>query len=92
MWGCNGKALQPLTIDGEEDDTCPRRPMMDPEDATAYGELFGFANAFEHGILPEDGGLQSQPYRLMQLVRFIQNFRAECMEEKRNQPRSTHSI
>lgn len=78
----------PLTIDGEEDNTCPRRPMMDPNDANEYGVLFRFANAYSNGILPEDGGLQSQPYRLMQLIQFIENFRAECVEERRRQPRN----
>lgn len=57
--------------------------MMDPDDAHAYGILFRFANAYANGILPEDGGLNSQPDRLMNLVQYIANFRAECQEDKR---------
>jgi hypothetical protein len=75
--------LQPLILDGVEDDTCPRRPMMDPEASRAYGDLFRFASAYERGIPPEDGGIQSQPHRLMQLIQWTLVYRSECMEEQR---------
>lgn len=65
--------------------------MMGPDDAQAYGDLFRYANAYERGILPEDGGLQSQPYRLMQLIHFIEGYRHDCQEEKRTQSRSVKS-
>jgi hypothetical protein len=80
MWGCEGGATLPLTIDGEQDFTCPRRPLLD--DPAPYNELFSYANALQSGILPDDGGLQSQPHRLMQLVKLVGYFRSECAAER----------
>lgn len=87
MRGCEGNALQPIVMveAGEriEWTECPRRPIKD--DPQGYGELFVLAGAYERGMLPEDGGLQSQPYRVMRLIRLVEHFRAVCFEEKRQE-------
>jgi hypothetical protein len=89
MRGCEGNAINAMTVIengvAEEWKECPRRPIYD--DPRGYSDLFALAGAYERGVLPEDGGLQSQPYRVMRLIRLVEHFRAECFEEKRQQGR-----
>lgn len=68
-WGCDGKATVPLYIDDELQETCPRRPILDdPESLVDLLELF---ENYDRGHLPEDGGVQSQPYVAMQYFRWV---------------------
>ncbi|AHC30449.1 hypothetical protein CC53_gp032 [Rhizobium phage vB_RleS_L338C] len=58
---------------------CPRRPLLD--DPQFFSELFWGHQQFKKGILPEEGGLLSQPAKLMQLYFVIDRTRNLCERE-----------
>lgn len=62
--GCTAKPTQSMVLDGEELERCPRRPILD--DPQFYGEFFRLYRAYQKGLLPEEGALNSQPYKLME--------------------------
>ncbi len=69
-WGCEGNASEPMEMDGVIITTCPRRWIKDePELAT---DCFWFYRRYDTGMLPEDGGLHSQPNKLMQVFRVME--------------------
>jgi hypothetical protein len=69
-WGCDGGALEPLEIDGEAITQCPRRFIMDEPELTT--NLFWLYRRYDKALLPEDGGLWSQPHKLMQALRVME--------------------
>lgn len=68
-WGCEEDAESSIELDGEELTRCPRRPFK--EHPAYYGELMWLYNQWQKGFLPEEGGIHSQPYKLVESVRVI---------------------
>lgn len=66
QWGCEGDAKLPIELDGEEQTTCPRRPILD--DPALYEELFWLYRSYAKGMLPEEGSILSQPAKLVQAI------------------------
>ena len=81
-----------MVLDGEEIHRCLRRPIY--VNPAYFSLVFKSYRAWKkHGVLQEDGGLQSQPHKLMILlditdaaVSYCEAERAE--KERRNQSRS----
>lgn len=78
--GCTTKARAPEIIGGEEFHRCPRFPLL--EDPDYFSDLFWGHQQFKKGILPEEGGLLSQPGKLMKLYFMIDRTRNFCEYEK----------
>ncbi len=82
-----------LVIDGEEQRRCPRRPIL--EDPEYYSDIFYLYRKSEAGYLPEDGGLNNQPAKLMELFREIETTRytiGQHKEEKEAAKRRRNAI
>lgn len=67
--GCEKKAIQPLMLDGQELERCPRRPIY--EEPEYWLEMLQLWQDFTDGLLPEDGGTLSQPAYMMQAFRIF---------------------
>lgn len=74
----------PLEIDGVLHYRCPRRPIL--EQPGEFGSLFWLFQQFERGVLPEDGGILSQPEKMMQQFRFMQSVVSECHDQLSKKP------
>lgn len=84
-FGCETDSPRPLFIDGQELWRCPRRPFL--EETGLYSQLFWFYKQFLNGFLPEDGGLNSQPNKLMEAFHIIANAVADGEREKKEMER-----
>ncbi|QIG76091.1 hypothetical protein EVC24_070 [Rhizobium phage RHph_I4] len=82
--GCTTDAPAPHELDGMVLTRCPRRPLL--EDPEYFSELFWGHQQFQKGILPEEGGLLSQPGKLMQLYFVIDRTR-NLVERERERKR-----
>ena len=78
--GCTEDALKPIVMDDEELMRCPRRPLLD--DPIWYDELFWLYGNYKSGILPEPGGLQAQPHKLMEAIRTLDRAQKAANGEK----------
>jgi hypothetical protein len=78
-WGCHARlvsdengerwenaATLPVKIDGKDQWRCPVRPMLD--DPREYGYIMNTLGHYRQGFLPYAGGIQDQPYLLMQYM------------------------
>lgn len=84
-----------MVIDDEPLLRCPRRPFL--EEPAFFNELLWSFGRYKEGHLPEDGGLRSQPYRLIELFRVIEvgNFEADqALKEKDKllRQKGSHSV
>lgn len=68
-WGCEEDAESLIELDGEELNRCPRREFK--EFPAYYGHLMWLYTQWQKGFLPEEGGLNSQPFRLVESIRII---------------------
>jgi len=59
---------------------CPRRPLLDRP--TYFTELFWLYSNYSNGILPESGGLDDQPHKLMASIRTLIRARQDAESEK----------
>ena len=68
--GCIARLVIPLEFDGESMWECPLKPMC--TNRAYYAFLFDRFGAWnKHGVLPEEGGLGSQPEKLMMIFRVM---------------------
>lgn len=85
-WGCDGDATEPIEIDGDIVTRCPRRMIKDQPELSA--DLFWHYRRYDKGLLPEDGGLLSQPGKFMECMRVMEAaFHKVDVENKRHQDR-----
>lgn len=70
-----------MDIDGETVFRCPRRPIL--ENPRLWNEIFFLYSSYKQGFLPEAGGLNDQPSRLMEYLRHVDMMVSECEEERR---------
>ncbi len=77
-----------MQMDGEDILTCPRRWIKDEPEAST--NCFWLYRRYDKGQLPEDGGLQSQPSKLMQVFRVMEIgwHRVEDEREKKRDRKS----
>lgn len=80
--GCNSEATQPAEFHGEKLLRCPRRVLLDRP--RYFNELFWLHSNYSSGILPESGGLENQPHKLMASIRTLIRARQEADDEKEN--------
>lgn len=80
LWGCEGGALMPMAILGEMSDVCIARPWLD--DWAVYGYVFQRYNGYKRGFLPDEGGLNSQPCKLVEMFAVIEEALANCEKER----------
>lgn len=66
---------------GEKQLRCPRRPIY--EDPALWSEMFWLHAKYTEGMLPEEGALLSQPYKLYRYLRLIDGIRATLQREER---------
>lgn len=59
---------------------CPRRPLLDRPDY--FQELFWLYSNYSEGILPQKGGLDDQPSKLMASIRVLKGTQEEAQREK----------
>ena len=78
--GCVTDATNPITLDGELMVRCPRRPLLDRPDHIR--ELFWLYSNYVEGILPQRGGLDDQPVKLMASIRLLKGAQDEAQREK----------
>lgn len=78
--GCIAPATQPAEFDGVKLTRCPRRPLLDQY--RYFSELFWLHSNYSNGILPESGGLEDQPHKLMASIRTLIRARQEAEAEK----------
>ena len=69
-----------MALDEVELVRCIRRPIL--EDPHFYTEVFRMYRAYKNGNFPEDGGLLSQPARLMILFSVVDGAITYCEEER----------
>jgi len=74
-----------MVLDGEASSRCPRRPLLD--EGEKWGRIFGFYSHVDKGILPEEGGLLSQPHRLLEYFSVIDRAKHEATEEHQERER-----
>ena len=79
-WGCEADVTHPIVFDDDTFARCVRRPLLDEPEY--YSHVFWAHRNHERGILQEEGGLQSQPHRLMHLFRLIDHFKGLAAEER----------
>ncbi len=72
-----------LVIHGVEQRRCPRRPIL--ENPAAFSELFWLYRNYKAGYLPEAGGLDDQPAKLMKSLRVIDAAVSETEKFKEEQ-------
>ena len=86
--GCDGDVQGPyaLVINGEIHQRCPRRPIL--EDPAWYAEVFWLYRQKEKGYLVDEGGLDSQPNKLIQAFRVIDQTINICVQAKDEQEKS----
>ncbi len=73
-------------INGEVHKRCPRRPILDDPDF--YVELFWLYQQKEKGYLIDEGGLDSQPNKLIQAFKLMDYTLNTCAKAKEEQDRS----
>ena len=78
--GCDAPSRAKVEFNGEAIDRCPRRPLLD--DPTLYDELFWLFHNYKLGMLPEGGGLNSNPNKLVQMLRILHNAEAQATSER----------
>lgn len=90
MWGCEGGATMPIRMAGEDQHTCPRRPIMD--DPEGFAQAFQLYGLYDKGVLLEDGGFHDQPHIYTELMGIIGGAVSEArefeMEERKRQSSS----
>lgn len=74
-------ALLPITIDGENDFSCPLRPIKD--DPVGWNEMLLLYGYYQKGFLPEDGGVVDQSAYAMSLFQIVDAAKSECEDELR---------
>jgi len=70
-----------VIIDGEESDTCPRRPVLD--NPAYFSEVIRLYRLYQKGILPEEGGYFNQSYKLMRLFDIIDVTLDQCDQDRK---------
>jgi len=83
-WGCTEDAVKMKYFRGEPLKRCPRRPIL--EEPKLYQEVYWLYNQYKQGNWPEEGGVLSQPSKLMVMFRVMDSVVAECQEELKNKP------
>lgn len=84
-WGCEDDAEVPLDMEGEEVWRCPRRFFLDN---TAYvSELLWLYGQWQKGFMPEEGGISSQPHKLVRSVKIIDLAHGAVEEARREDDR-----
>lgn len=68
-------------MDGEPILRCPRRLIK--EEPPLAIDLFWYYRRYDKGLLSEDGGLQSQPHKLMTAMRIMEAAFSTVDEEDR---------
>jgi hypothetical protein len=90
QWGCDRDAKVVLKIDDEEMRRCPRRPILDDPDF--YVEFFWLYQNYKRGVLPEDGGINSQPVKLVELFKVTDQALALCERERERRDKVSKKI
>lgn len=87
-WGCEGKAILPVFIDGEPEYTCIRRPILD--NPRWFNEIFTMYSMYKNGFLPYEGTYMAQPLSFLQAINVIDATLEECdkIEEQDRQRKS----
>jgi len=85
-WGCEGNAILPTFMDGENQYTCLRRPIYD--NPYLYNYVFGQYQHYLKGFLPIAGGTLDQPNKLMEMFRLISAALAEASESRTKKPQA----
>lgn len=80
-WGCGGGLKPPLVLDGVVFDHCPKRDYC--QNMAYYEFVFGRFVDYKRGMLPDDGGLMSQPAKLMECFEVIKGAVADIEADKR---------
>lgn len=75
-WGCEGNAILPIVIDGEIENTCIRRPILD--NPQWFNEVFTMYNMYKNGFLPDEGTYLAQTLSFLQIINIIDMTLAEC--------------
>lgn len=70
----------PVIINGKPQMRCPARPMLD--DPASYGYILNTLSHYRNGFLPYAGGIQDQPFLLMQYVIIAHDQASKCEAQK----------
>lgn len=76
----------PMTLFGELSDVCVARPWLD--DSHIYGYIFQRYNGYKRGFLPDEGGLNSQPCKLVAMFSVIEEAMVDCDKERDRRKRA----
>lgn len=79
-----------MTLFGELSDTCVSRPWLD--NPGLYSYIFQRFNGYKRGFLPDEGGLNSQPCKLVAMFPVIEEAIADCEKEhkRKSQAKGDH--
>jgi hypothetical protein len=75
-WAWRKPALMPLTVDGEEDWSCPRQDVR--RRGREWSRMLFYWGFYKKGHLPQAGGLEDQSNKAMELFRVFDDVNAEC--------------
>lgn len=88
--GCEKPARQPVPIDGEAVARCAMRLRLD--DPQFCTEVFWLYQNYLRGILPEGTALSSNPHKLVEAFRVIENAKMDADEMKDSRERKKKEL
>jgi hypothetical protein len=78
LW--KGAAIAPVSLFGETQWQCPRRPIKD--NPGYWRDLFNYWRAFKTGLLPDEGAIGAQSYRGWTLLTLLDAYVSEAEGER----------
>jgi hypothetical protein len=78
--GCEDIATKPVELDGELQQRCPRRVLLDRP--AWIGEVWWLYSKYVDGIFPEHGGLNDQPAKFIAVARLLEVTKSAADGEK----------
>ena len=78
--GCEAPARGRLELRGEVLERCPRRPLLDAPQF--WAEVFWLYQNWSKGILPDGSTLRTNPAKLIEVIRHMDDAMAEAKLER----------
>lgn len=88
--GCTEPAAQPVVLDDEPQERCPRRILLDKPGYMR--EIWWLYQRYSDGIFPEQGGLYDQPAKYLAVMRLLEEARAVADSEKEDREKRKDAL